>query len=70
MTCCKCRFVVEGGAVEGPIGPHPCSQFEIVFFRPATTEFIEWLQVAVCLSLVPLSAMRCVLLRLDKHVLS
>lgn len=37
------RYVVEDRLVEGPIGPHPASQFEIVFFRPAYQEFLTWL---------------------------
>ena len=32
--------------IEGPIGPHPVSQFEIVFFRPAYQEFLAWLLVS------------------------
>jgi aromatic ring-cleaving dioxygenase len=38
------RYVVDDKAIEGPVGPHPVSQFEFVFFRPAYTEFINWLQ--------------------------
>ena len=37
---------MEDQIIEGPIGPHPVSQFEIVFFRPAYQEFLAWLLVS------------------------
>ena len=37
--------MVEDRLTEGPIGPHPASQFEVVFFRPAYQEFLTWLVV-------------------------
>lgn len=52
--------MVEDALVEGPIGPHPVSQFEIVFFRPSYHEFLAWLLVSIIVpALTQLSLLLC-----------